>query len=44
VASRTSPKDQEADLDLGEAFSLGVVFLRRLFDAFLGYDVGVVPT
>jgi len=35
-ASRTSPKDQEAVLDLGEAFSLGVVAL--------GYDVGITLT
>ena len=42
--SRTSPKDQEPVLDLGEAFSLGVVVLGVLFSALLGYDVSVVPT
>jgi hypothetical protein len=43
-ASRTSPKDQEEVLDLGEAFSLGVVVLGGFFSALLDYDVGVVPT
>jgi len=42
--SRTSPKDQEAVLDLREAFSLGVVVLGGLFSALLDNDVGVVPT
>jgi len=41
--SRTSPKDQEAVLDLGESFSLGVVVLGGLFSALLDYDVGVIP-
>ena len=43
-ASRTSPKDQEAVLDLGEPFSLRVVVLGGLFSALLDYDVGVIPT
>ena len=43
-ASRTSPKDQDAVLDLGEAFPLRVVVLGGLFSALLGYDAGVVPT
>jgi len=43
-ASRTSPKDQEAVLDFGEAFPLRVVVLGGLFRALLGYDVGVIPT
>jgi len=42
-ASRTSPKDQEAVLDLGEAFPLRVVVLGGLFSALLGDDVGIVP-
>jgi len=41
--SRTSPKDQEAVLELREAFPLGVVVLGGLFSALLDYDVGVVP-
>jgi hypothetical protein len=43
-ASCTSPKDQEAVLDLGEAFPLRVVVLGGLFSALLDYDVGVIPT
>jgi len=43
-ASRTSPKDQETVLDLGEAFPLRVVVLGGLFSALLGYNVGVIPT
>jgi len=38
------PKDQEAVLNLGEAFPLRVVVLGGLFCALLGYDVGVIPT
>jgi len=39
-----SPKDQEAVLDLGKTFPLGVVVLGGLFGALLGDDVGIVPT
>ena len=43
-ASRVSPKDQKAVLDLGENLPLGVVVLGRLFGTLLGDDVGIVPT
>ena len=43
-ASRTSPKDQETVLDFGETFPLRIVVLGGLLSAFLGDDVGVVPT
>jgi len=43
-AGRTSPKDQEAVLDLRESFSIGVVVLGGLFSILLDYDVGVIPT
>jgi len=43
-ASCTSPKDQEAVLDLGQAFPLRVVVLGGLFSALLDYDVGVILT
>ena len=42
-ASRSSPKDQKAVLDLGENLPLGVVVLGRLFGTLLGNDVGIVP-
>ena len=42
--SRASPKDQEAVLDFGEAFPLGVVVLGGFFCVFFGCNASVVPT